>query len=135
MNSVDGLERCLVTLPEVRFAALFGSTARGEAKAGSDLDLALSPFVDSPESRRVVEVALLAATRRAIDFVYVDAAPPLLKMEVARDGRLLHEREAGAWADFRARAIVTWADAAPVLRRMWSGGLRALRERLRDGQA
>jgi len=129
----DRLRERLQALAPVRLAAVFGSTARGDARAGSDVDLALVLEPDSPRHRRDVEAELAQAAGREVDFVYLDSAPPLLRFEVARDGVLLLERRPHDWSDFRARAMIDWWDWAPTARLIEAALIRRLREKTTGG--
>jgi predicted nucleotidyltransferase len=129
----DPLRERLQTLAPVRLAAVFGSTARGEARGGSDVDLALILEPDSPRNRREVEAELARAAGREVDFVYLESAPPLLRFEIARDGVLLLERRPHDWSDFRARAMIDWWDWAPTARLIETELIRRLREKTAGG--
>ena len=63
----------------------------------------------------------------------LDVAPPLLRFEIARDGRVLLERAPNAWADFRARAMIDWWDWAPTARLFHAAAASRLRAALADG--
>jgi hypothetical protein len=78
-------------------------------------------------------VAQRAAARRPIDLVRLDTAPPLLRFEIARTGRVLVEREEHGWADFRAHAMIDWWDWAPTARMMHATMAARLREETRRG--
>jgi predicted nucleotidyltransferase len=107
LNGVDG----------VRLGVLFGSHARHVARPDSDVDLALRLDDDSAERRRVVERTIRRSLPdRRIDFVYLDDAPPQLRFEMARSGRVLIERVPYSWADFCAKAMMDWWDWAPTAR-------------------
>jgi len=115
-----------------RLAVLFGSAARGKPAPGSDLDVGvlLDP---GGKSAAALEVALARATGRRVDVVRLEAAPPLLRFEIARDGRVLLERAPYAWADFRARAMTDWWDWAPTARFLHAAAASRLRAALADG--
>ena len=116
----------------MRLAVLFGSTARGQSGPDSDLDVGVL-FEAGQESTAGLEVALARATGRRLDLVGLDTAPPLLRFEIARDGRLLLERTPHAWADFRARAMTDWWDWAPTARLFHAAAASRLRGALADG--
>lgn len=131
------LERRLVqaaeTLSAIRVMVLFGSTARGAATGRSDVDIAVLLDDSSAAARQTVEAALGRAAGRAVDVVDLETAPPQLRFEIARDGKLLVERRPHAWADFRARAMIDWWDWAPTARMIHSAATRRLREQVGHG--
>lgn len=51
MDLQERLRERAASLPEVRLAVLFGSTARGQARKGGDVDLGLLLEPDTPETR------------------------------------------------------------------------------------
>lgn len=133
MNASDNaLRGTLEAWPGLRLAVLFGSSARSEARADSDLDVGvlLAPGADSESA---LQVALARATGRGVDVVRLDAAPPLLRFEIARDGRVLVERAPHGWSDFRARAMTDWWDWAPLARIIQEAAARRLRAALAHG--
>jgi predicted nucleotidyltransferase len=135
MDLLDRLRERAGSLPELRLAVLFGSTARGEARKGSDVDLGILLDPDTQELRNKTLLELDRAAGREVDVVFLNEAPPLLRFEIARDGVLLHEREEGLWTGFRAKAMVDWWDWAPYARRIEDAAIRRLRERMAHGQA
>ena len=135
MDLPDRLRQRAALRPEVRLAVMFGSRARGKPRPGSDVDLGILLDPYSPELRFELEAELGRAAGLPVDMVLLDEAPPLLRFEMARGGILLHEREAGSWTDFKARAMIDWWDWAPYHRRIQAGVLRRLREQVAHGQA
>jgi hypothetical protein len=132
MSLVEQLRGAMAERADVSVAVLFGSAARGQASTRSDVDLAVR--LRSPETDLgALGVHMSRAVGRAVDVVSLDDAPPLLRFEIARDGVLLVERQAHAWADFRARAMVDWWDWAPTARAMQAAAVRRLREGLVHG--
>lgn len=132
--AAEVLRNELASLPPVRLAALFGSAARGQARPGSDLDVAILLEPNPAMTFAMVEVALARAARCAIDVVDLRTAPPLLRFEIARDGVALYERQAGLWADFRARAMIDWWDFSGVASTVRAVGVRRLREQVAGGE-
>lgn len=112
---LSGLRRALRTEREVRLAVLYGSMARGDADAGSDLDLlvALSgdedPLATVQLSQRLTEVAAREVDVARLDRIEDNA--PLLLERVLDEGRVIVDRD-GLWADLqnRHRAIRARAD-------------------------
>jgi predicted nucleotidyltransferase len=110
----DTLADALPAETDVRLAVLFGSEARGEAQADSDLDVA----VIGPDASEFPSLALklTCAMGREVDVVAMSTAPPLLRFQIARDGLVLVERQPYLWSDVKARAMVDWWDWAPTAR-------------------
>ncbi len=134
MEILDRLRSRATHLQPLRLAVLFGSTARGEARRGSDVDVGVLLEPDTSACRREVEAELGRAAGREIDLAFLSEAPPLLRFEVARDGVLLCEKEAGLWTEFQVRAMTDWWDWAPYHKLFTAAAVAELREKLRDGQ-
>ncbi len=106
---------------EILEAYLFGSVARGETHARSDIDVAvyvdehLCP--DTPYGYRADLTTHLMArleTNR-IDVVVLNDAPPLLYHRVLRDGIRLFSRDLRATTTREARAYSRYFDYLPHL--------------------
>lgn len=123
----ESLRQLLEATPGIRLAVLFGSTARGDHGANSDLDVGVS-FESGAGAWQRLEVALSRVSHQRVDLVRLDEAPPLLRFEIARDGRVLLERIPHAWADFKARAMIDWWDWAPLAHALHASALKRVRE-------
>lgn len=96
------LRAALRTEPNVRFALLFGSTARGEDAEDSDIDL-LVELRDASLVRRIdLELRLEEQLGRRVDVLTLADAEssPLLLAEALSDGRVLVDRE-HRWGELR----------------------------------
>jgi predicted nucleotidyltransferase len=131
---LEALRAALTGLAAVRLAVLFGSTVRGGGGPRSDLDLALRLKPASAAARREAVAVAGRAAGRVVDAVDLDAAPPLLRFQIARYGVVLVEREADLWVKFKARAMVDWWDWAPTARRLHAAYLRRLRQEVAHGR-
>lgn len=115
----QALRRALASEPCVA-AWLFGSHARGEARAGSDVDVAV--LFGKPRPTRLDELptrlqgSLEAAAGTAIDLVILDGADPDLVHRVLRDGVLLVDNDGPARIAFTVRMRNLWFDLEPVRR-------------------
>ena len=128
----DKLRRVLEAEPRVRLAVLFGSAAKRALRSRSDIDVGVS-FGGGDERAQDLSVAVSRATGRPVDLVLLDSAPPLLRLEIARDGSVLVEREPHLWAEFRAHAMIDWWDWAPTARIVHDAMSRRLREEASRG--
>lgn len=126
MIPLDALADALRHEPHVQLAVLFGSAAAGRARPSSDLDIGVLGDEDIVLPRLAVTLSRL--TGRRVEVVSLRDAPPLLRFEIARDGRVLFERAPHLWTDFRARAMVDWWDWAPIARRFQAAAAARLRE-------
>jgi len=135
MSLAEQLRRVLDDAASVQLAVLFGSAARGSLGADSDIDVAVSLPEGADRAVPALAVSFERALGRRADVVLLDDAPPLLRFEIARDGVLLIERRAHAWAEFRTRAMIDWWDWAPTARMMHRVMAERLREEARRGPA
>lgn len=98
------LVAALRTEHNVRLAVLFGSTARGDDEAESDIDIAVELVDDDPHRSFDLARRLSRATERAVELVPFAAIRKdrVLLSELARDGRVLIDRESvwdGPWRE------------------------------------
>ena len=112
----DRLRQCVSSLPEVKLAVLFGSTARGQAGPRSDVDLGVLLDPDTPEVRSKVESELGEATGRTVNVIFLDEAPPRLRFNIAKEGVLLYQEQDDLWTDFKVKAMLDWWDWEPYVR-------------------
>ncbi|MEO8054723.1 MAG: nucleotidyltransferase domain-containing protein [Acidobacteriota bacterium] len=110
--------------PSVVAAYLFGSVARGEAREGSDVDVAVlfsapsEPILGNAANR--LEGDLERALRRPVQIVELNRAPADLVHRVLRDGQILLDRDRGARIEFEVRLRNEYFDLEPI-RRMYRG--------------
>lgn len=99
------LRAALRTEPNVEFALLFGSTARGDAGAHSDLDLLVRMRDPSLDRVTDLELRLEALIGRRVDVITIEDAQrnPLLLATAVAEGRVLVDR-VGLWVELGAEA-------------------------------
>ncbi len=99
---------------------LFGSVARGEARAGSDLDLGILFAADPPATLGAPQFALEAPLERLfgcpVQVVALNHASADLVHRVLRDGRLVLDRDRAARIRFEVRSRNEYFDMAPIRR-------------------
>ncbi len=118
----DPLRALLSAEPGGLVAAwLFGSRARGQEKAASDVDVGV--LFDRPPGPRLgneahlLEGRLEAALGLPVQLVALNAAPPDLVHRVLRDGVLLLDRSPRDRVRFEVRARNEFFDLQPILAR------------------
>jgi predicted nucleotidyltransferase len=125
---LDELRRMLEDEPDIRYALLFGSGARGALRTDSDLDVAIELRPGAARGSQALGrlvARLETATRRSIDLVLIDEAPSPLAYRIFRDGRVVLERDHAALVARKARAILDYLDFKPVETRCAAGVLHA----------
>jgi predicted nucleotidyltransferase len=125
---LDALREALAAQPEVAYALLFGSSARGTGHAGSDADVAveLRPgAARDPQALGRLLARLESATGRPVDLVLLDEAAAPLAYRIFRDGQLLLERDHAALVARKTRAILDYLDFKPIEEACAAGVLRA----------
>jgi predicted nucleotidyltransferase len=107
--------------PEVLEGYLFGSTARREQQAHSDVDVAvyvdleLAPAAPYGYSASLATDLMAAAGGRGVDVVVLNEAPPLLYGRVLRDGIRLIARDLAATTGREGRALSRYCDFVPQM--------------------
>ena len=88
----------LAEVPSVERVVLFGSRARGDHGARSDIDLAVfAPGATLADRARMAELVEDAPALVGIDLVRLDEADDALRRAIEAEGIVLHERcQAGA---------------------------------------
>jgi len=127
----------LSSLPEiarrhgVALLVLFGSTARGLHRTGSDLDLGvLFTSAQSDDEWHAVEQALHFALEDALEpacelqLVTLNRADEALCKEVADHGLVLYADDSDRWVLFRIQAYRAYELAARFRHRSWNSILR-----------
>lgn len=133
----DSLRRALERQPALTGAAaqepqrvvavyLFGSFARGTARADSDIDLGLL-YAEAPGPRLEdqpfgLEAELSEALRRKVQCVVMNRAPADLVHRILRDQQLLIDRDPGLRIRFEVAARNRYFDLRPLHERYRRGG-------------
>jgi predicted nucleotidyltransferase len=124
---VERLEDLRAVAPSVELVVLFGSVARGRSRPDSDLDVA----VRCDGAADLDALYLLLAPRLAatlLDLVDLRRTGSLLAFQVARHGRVLYERDPGAFRSFQSLASRRYCDT-DKLRRAQRRSIHAFLER------
>lgn len=127
-SQVATMARVLDADPRIAYGLVFGSTARGHARAASDLDVAIGLAshveLDPLAIGRLVS-DLERASGRTVDLVLLDEAPPALAYRAFRDGVVVFVRDRSAMVERRVRAVLDYLDYRPFEAAFVRGVLRA----------
>ncbi len=123
MNALRG---ALAGRPEIRLALLFGSFARGRARADSDLDVAV---LGRDLDLLTLAADLADAAGRQVDVVDLSQAGYPLIQALLRDSVVIHQGVPGAAATWRTRAILDAETDGPGFERMRDAYLERLAKR------
>jgi len=109
--------------PDVRAAFLFGSFAKGKARAESDVDMGVLLDPSIPEeaylNRRLRYMDDLSSRLgREADVIILNEAGPVLKHQIFEAGRLLYETDHEMTTTFKARSMVEYVDWLPYKERL-----------------
>ena len=116
----------------MRLAVLFGSQARGDSRADSDVDLGV--LGDRIDTLRLA-AELSKELDRDVDVVDLEEPSIALLRAVLRDGIAVHEAPPGAWGSFIARSLCDLETDLPAIRRMQDAFIRRVAARgLLDGR-
>lgn len=124
------LRRALRTERGVRMAVLYGSLARGDEDADSDLDLLVALAGDGFPATLDLGARLRSATGRRVDIAHlgrVEQDAPLLLDRVLDEGRVLVDRD-GQWWQLCERGRAIRARAQRAHRRQMAAASRAITE-------
>lgn len=125
-GQIETIRQVLTRHPEVRFALLFGSRARGAARPDSDLDLALSGTrLDLLD----LGAELSLATGIEVDLTDLEKTGYPLLRALLREGLVIYEGQRGAVGSWRAATLSSTELDRPWYERMQAGFLRRLAAR------
>lgn len=133
---VDRLRDGLELEPDVQFAYLFGSSARGTDGPLSDVDVAVMIGDNGDHkglhARHLDLIALVAGVvgSERTDVVILNTAPPALGYRVLKEGVLLFSRDEPARIEHWVRTVDRYLDMEPFRRTLEEG----LKHRLEEGR-
>jgi predicted nucleotidyltransferase len=139
MRPFDDLHRQLDGTRDIAAAWVFGSVARGDARADSDLDIALlmrDPAASAVAYRRVLSdlaARLELAAGREVDLVVLSLRDPIVAHRALSEGVLLLDADPERRVDFTSDVLARYLDWAPLYEAAARRSLAANRAWARGG--
>ena len=125
MNVLNKLKQTIADIasciPEVELVYLFGSVARGDSGADSDVDVAMCFSEQLSKSQRFhlrmrLALQLSRAIGKPVDVVvFNDTKSLFFKYVVIKEGTLVYERAEASSLDFANRTMAEYFDFAPFM--------------------
>ena len=134
-QDIERIVRYFQERDEVVSLYLFGSSARARKTKESDIDIAVlideSGFqkTDLERFRKEYFEASPRFSLRPVDIVILNTAPPFLKYQVLKKGRILFDRERKLRVRFTEKAIIEYLDYKPIQDIYLKAVARRFRER------
>jgi predicted nucleotidyltransferase len=122
-DAIARIRSALEDVPGVAAAWVFGSVARGTARADSDIDFGVLLTERGAEKslapRWLGDLAsrLETATGRTVDLVMVEAQGPILRHRILKEGVLVFDANRERRIDFESDTISRYLDFAPTFER------------------
>lgn len=130
---VAKLRERLEPQPDIQFAYLFGSSARGSDGPLSDVDIAV--MIAEGGDLYARQLGLIASVSGVVgskdaDVVILNSAPPALGFRVLKEGALLFSRDEPKRIEHWVRTVDQYIDMAPFRKTLDEG----LKHRLEEGR-
>ncbi len=114
MNLEHQIAQQLARRPAIKLGILFGSVGRGQARAHSDLDLAVAADHSLEASEKVALIEELAQlTARPVDLVDLQLAGGLVLQEILTKGKRIYCTDSHVHAELIKRMLFNEADFMP----------------------
>ncbi len=132
----NAMERYFDSLHSVVLAYLFGSHARGQAWAHSDIDIAVLLAGDRDDEEcfdirlEIIGGLMKILNTNDVDVLILNQAPPALAYAVLRDGILVFCRDHQTRIEYQLHTVNKYLDFKPILERHE----RAILEKARKGE-
>jgi len=117
---VEGMARYFAAQPDVVVAYLFGSVARGQAHAHSDVDVAvlfdtrLDPFQRADRYLEILGRIPSNLATRQIDVRMLNNTPPVFLAQVVGLGEPIYARSEKERIEFEVRTMTEYLDTKPL---------------------
>jgi predicted nucleotidyltransferase len=116
LPNLEMLNQIFPKYPGIQAVYLFGSRATGQARAASDLDLAIVPRHERVREKRMDILTDLARYGFCdVDLVFLDTDDIVLKYEAVRQNRVIYQTEDFDRGALYSRIVRQYLDFVPYL--------------------
>ena len=133
---MDICKRCrdiLLECENIVFAYIFGSFAQGNARADSDIDIAIYLAAEIEiETYLDLKVRLAEGCKREVDLVILNEANPFLRHEIQRNNILLFSRDKALETHYKIKTLFEYSDVKKYLDLHYSRTIQRLKEEVRS---
>ena len=133
---MDICKRCrdiLLECENIVFAYIFGSFALGNARADSDIDIAIYLAAEiGIETYLDLKVRLAEGCKREVDLVILNEANPFLRYEIQRNNILLFSRDKTLETHYKVKTLFEYSDVKKYLDLHYSKTIKRLKEEVRS---
>ncbi len=111
MDIVEKCKNVLMKYENILFAYIFGSYAKGNMRADSDLDIGIYLKEEmNIEEYLKIRMDLTKICKRQVDLVVLNAATPLLKYEIYKNNILLFTRDRTIESNYKVKILFEYND-------------------------
>ena len=111
---MDIIEKCknvLMKYENILFAYIFGSYAKGNMRADSDVDIGIYLKEEmNIEEYLKIRMDLTKICKRQVELVVLNAATPLLKYEIYKNNILLFTRDRTIESNYKVKILFEYND-------------------------
>lgn len=111
MDIVEKCKNVLMKYENILFAYIFGSYAKGNMRADSDVDIGIYLKEEmNIEEYLKIRMDLTKICKRQVDLVVLNAATPLLKYEIYKNNILLFTRDRTIESNYKVKTLFEYND-------------------------
>ncbi|MBE6083187.1 nucleotidyltransferase domain-containing protein [Acidilutibacter cellobiosedens] len=111
MDIVEKCKNVLMKYENILFAYIFGSYAKGNMRADSDVDIGIYLKEEmNIEEYLKIRMDLTKICKRQVDLVVLNAATPLLKYEIYKNNILLFTRDRTIESNYKVKILFEYND-------------------------
>ncbi|MGQ4915581.1 MAG: type VII toxin-antitoxin system MntA family adenylyltransferase antitoxin [Candidatus Asgardarchaeia archaeon] len=129
---IEKIKAVLIKDPQIVFAILFGSQARGDAFSFSDIDIGIYVTKDTAYDSKYKFLLMHKLSKALevdnVDLIILNEAPPALRYEILTTGILILCRDDDLYAEFYSLSLREYFDFRYILQQFYDNAIKELSE-------